>query len=66
MEFFHSCGKGESFGDAITRFRASGLKIKLTHSATVGILIPTKSMMRHLDLQKFETFEEEVQCVEDC
>ncbi len=56
MEFFHSCGKDESFGEAITRFRASGLKMKLARSATVGILIPTKSMMRELDLQKFETF----------
>jgi hypothetical protein len=47
MELFHGCGKGESFGEAITRFRASGLKLKLARSATVGILIPTKSMMRH-------------------
>ena len=46
MEFFHGCGKGESFGEAITRFRASGLKLKLARSATVGILIPTKSIMR--------------------
>ncbi len=28
----HSCGKEESFGEAITRFRASGLKIKLARS----------------------------------
>jgi hypothetical protein len=66
VEFFHACGKGESFGEAITRFRPSGLKMKLARSATVGILIPTKPMMLHLDLQKFETFEEEVQCMEDC
>jgi hypothetical protein len=66
MEFFHSCGKEESFGEAITKFRAAGLKMKLARSATVGILITTKSMMRQLDLQKFETFEEEVQCVESC
>jgi hypothetical protein len=65
VEFFHACGKGESFGEAITRFRPSGLKMKLARSATVGILIPTKPMMWHLDLRKFETFEE-VQCVEDC
>ncbi len=56
MEFFHACGKEESFGEAITRLRASGLKMKLARSATVGILIPTKSMMR----------QEEVQCVEHC
>ena len=66
MEFFHACGKEDPVGEAITRFRASGLKMKLARSATVGILIFTKSMMRQLDLQKFETFEEEVQCVEDC
>jgi hypothetical protein len=64
MEFFHGCGKGESFGEAIIRFRASGMK--LARSATVGILILTKSMMRHLDVQKSPFFEEEVQCVEDC
>ncbi len=66
LEFFHGYGKGESFGEAITRFRASGLKMKLARSATVGILIPTKSMMQHLDLQKFPSFELAVQCVEDC
>jgi hypothetical protein len=35
MEFFRCCGKGESFGEAITRFRASGLKMKLACSAAV-------------------------------
>ncbi len=40
--------------------------MKLASSATVGILIPTKSMMRQLDLQKFPSFEVKVQCVEDC
>ncbi len=56
MEFFHSCGKDESFGEAINRFRASGLKMKLARSTTVDILITTKSMMRELEIQKFETF----------
>ena len=39
---------------------------ELARSATVGILIPTRSMMRDVEKLKFETFEEEVQCVEDC
>jgi hypothetical protein len=66
MEFFQGCGKGESFGEAITRFRASGLTMKLARTATGGILIPTKSMMRHLDIQKIDTFEEEEECVQHC
>jgi hypothetical protein len=68
MELFHSCGNGkdESFGEAITRFSAAGLRMKLARSATVGILIPTRSMMRDVETLKFETFEEEVKCVEDC
>jgi hypothetical protein len=40
--------------------------MKLARSATVDILISTKSIMQHVDLQKFRSFEEEVQCVEDC
>jgi hypothetical protein len=66
MEFFHSCGKDESFGEAITRFRAAGLRMNLARSATVGILIPTRSMMRDVENMRFETFAEEDKCVEDC
>jgi hypothetical protein len=59
MEFFHSCGKNESFGEAITRFRAAGLRMNLARSATVGILIPTRAMMRDVENNHFETFAEE-------
>jgi hypothetical protein len=67
MEFFQGCGKGESFREAITRFRASVMTMKLARNATGGILMPTKSLMKHVDLQKFETVEEEEEaCVEEC
>ncbi len=66
MEFFHSCGKDESFGEAIARFRAAGLRMNLARSATVGFLIPTGSMMRDVENLHFETFAEEEKCVEDC
>jgi hypothetical protein len=42
MEVFHSCGKNESFGEVITRFREAGMRMNLARSATVGILIPTR------------------------
>ncbi len=38
----------------------------LARSATGGILIPTNAMIRHIDLQNFDTFEEEDTYVEDC
>ncbi len=60
MDFFHNCGKGESFREAITRFRASGMTMKLARSATGGILMPTKAMMRHVEVQKFASFDDEV------
>ncbi len=58
MAFFESCGKDKSFGEAITRFRAAGLRMNLARSATVGILIPTRSMMRDVENNHFETFAE--------
>jgi hypothetical protein len=68
VKFFQVCCKGESFRDseAIIRFqvRASGMTMKLSRSATEGILMPTKSLYKHLDKQKFETFEETETCVE--
>jgi hypothetical protein len=39
---------------------------KLALTATGGILMPTKSLMRHFEVQKFETVEEEEACVEEC
>jgi hypothetical protein len=66
MEFFQGCSIGESFGEAITRFRASGLMMTLARMATGGILVPTKSLMRHIEVEKFDTVEEEEACVEDC
>jgi hypothetical protein len=41
MEFFQGCGIGETcqVGEAITRFKASGLMMKLARTATGGILI---------------------------
>ena len=66
MEFFHSCAKTETFGEAITRFRAAGLKMTLARSATVGVLIPTKHMMRDVENNHFSSFEEEETCVGDC
>jgi hypothetical protein len=63
---FKVVAKGESFGVAITRLRASGLTMMLARTATGGILIPSKSLMRHIEVQKFETVEEEEACVEDC
>ncbi len=66
MELFHGCGKGERFGEAITRFRASCSTMKLARSARGGILIHTISMMRHVEVQEFRTFEEEETCVEHC
>ncbi len=36
MAFFESCGKDESFGEAITRCRAAGLRMNLARSATVS------------------------------
>ncbi len=65
MDFFHSCGKNETFGEAITRFRAAGMTMKLACSAIVGILIPTKHMMRDVENNHFETFEEDEKFVED-
>ena len=65
MEFFHSCGKTETFGEAITRFRAQGLTMTLARSATVGILIPTKHMMRDIENNHFPSFEEDVKFVDD-
>ncbi len=66
MEFFHSCAKTETFGEAVTRFKAAGLKMNLARSATVGVLIPTKHMMRDVENNRFSTFEEEETCVGDC
>ncbi len=66
MDFFHICGKGKSFREAITRFRASGMTMKLARSATGGILMPTKAMMRHVEIQRFPSFYEEVTCVDEC
>ncbi len=66
MDFFHSCGKEESFREAITRFRASGMTMKLARSTTGGILMPTKAMMRHVGVQKFASFDDEVTCVDEC
>ncbi len=40
--------------------------MKLARMATEGILIPTKSLMRHIKVEKFDTVEEEEACVEDC
>jgi len=65
MEFFHSCGKTETFGEAITRFRAQGLTMTLARSATVCILIPTKFMMRDVENNHFPSFEEDVKFVDD-
>jgi hypothetical protein len=68
MEFYQGCGKGESFREAITRFRASGMIMKVARNATGGILIliTTKSLIKHVDLQKFDTVEEEEACVKEC
>jgi hypothetical protein len=65
MDFFQACGKGESFREDISRFRASGMTTKLARNATGGILMPTKSLIKHVDLQKFETIKEE-ETVETC
>jgi hypothetical protein len=66
MEFFQGCGKGETFHEAITRFRISGMTMKLARTATGGILMPMKSLMHHVEVQKFDTVEEEEECVEEC
>ncbi len=66
MEFFQGCGKGESFREAISRLRASGMTMKQARTASGGILMPTKSLMRHIELQKFDTVEGEEACVEEC
>jgi hypothetical protein len=52
IEFFQGCGKGESFGEVITRFSfwlddEAGSNCNWRDSD----LIPTKAMMRHFDLQ---------------
>jgi hypothetical protein len=66
MEFFQACVKGESFCEAITRFRASGMTMKLARTATGRILMLTKLLMRHVEVQKFDIVGEEEACVEEC
>jgi hypothetical protein len=60
-----SSGPGESFHDAITRFRDNGLTAQLAHTATGGILMSTKSFYSRLVKMGFESYEEAEEAVQE-
>jgi hypothetical protein len=57
MALLHTAGPGESFRDAITRFRDNGLTMKLARTATGGISMPTKSFYSRIAKMGFDSFE---------
>ncbi len=41
------------------------MTMKLARTATGGILMPTKSLIGHVEVQKFDTVEEKEACVQE-